>query len=233
MANSLFGRRYWGLLLLLAFLWYPVNGFSALHNGREREIRRIGVIVFAAPFLKSYEGLRSGLQDKGYKLDAELVFSVHSIEREVSKVAPLIEKFAADDFDLIYTVTTSVTQAVKLYIQENQIDIPTVFTVVADPVGSEIVTSLRHPGANITGISHVSKELLPQRLLRFKKAFPAIKRMALLFNPEDEVSKSSLNQPGLRLVAKDLEVDMVVKRVRNSDEVQSLCGGLAATDIDS
>ena len=219
--------------LVLVFFLIFVGKVSARQNNQALKTRHIGVIVYAQPFLKSYEGLREGLQKKSYRLDEELIFAVHSLNRNLSEVDPLVKKFAAADFDLIYTVTTPVTQAVKSCMLKNRINIPVVFTVVADPVNSRIVNSLRHPGANITGISHVSKELLPQRLLLFKKAFPEIKRMAVFFDPGEEVSKSSFKQPCLHRAAHDLGVELVVNEVRNLDEMMGACRGLTATDVDS
>ncbi|MCK5682002.1 ABC transporter substrate-binding protein [bacterium] len=231
--SPIFGLRVWVWLLLFSFLGFPGNVLSATKTSPTREVRRVAVIAFAAPFLKSYEGLRSGLQAQGYKLDEELIFSVHSIERDTTKVAPLVKKIVASNFDLIFTITTSVTQAVKNCIDENRLDIPVVFTVVADPVGSNIVASLRHPHSNFTGISHVSKELLPQRLLIFKKAFPKIKRMAVFFDPGEEISMSSFNQRYIHQAAQDQGVAMVVKHVSNLAEMQSTCLGLTTADIDS
>ena len=51
--------------------------------------------------------------------------------------------------DLILTDLTPVTAAVK----RETSNIPIVFAVVADPVGSGFVASLPRPGGNITGFS--------------------------------------------------------------------------------
>ncbi len=231
--SSFFRKRLWKGLFLLVLLSFLLPEFSLATGNPGLKVRRVGVIAYADPFLKSYEGLRVGLQNEGYKLDEDIVFKVHSVDGNTAKVAQLVREFSADKVDLIYTVTTSVTQAVKACISENRIDIPVVFTVVADPVGSRIVTSLRHPGANITGISHVSKELLPQRLLVFKKAFPKIKRVAVFFDPDEEVSKSSFDQRYIHQAAQDSGVTMVVSHVHNQQELQDVCQKFTAADIDS
>ncbi len=220
-------------LLLLLLLLFLVPGVVFASGNQDLRVRRIGVIAYAEPFLKSYEGLRFGLQSAGYKLDEEIVFNVHSVDGNISKVTPLVRKFAADKYDLIYTVTTSVTQAVKVCLRDNQLNVPVVFTVVADPIGSRIVADLQHPGADITGISHVSKELLPQRLLLLKKAFPGIKRVVVFFNPDEEIGKSSFDQRYIHQAARDCDVSLVFKRVHNRYELQDECRQLTAADIDS
>ncbi len=234
MSSFFFNKRWKGFLwlLLLSFLM-PGLSFATDSSGSELQVRRVGVIVYADPFLKSYEGLRAGLQNEGCKLDEEIIFKIHSVDGNIAKVAQLVREFAVEKVDLIYTVTTSVTQAVKDCVSENRIDIPVVFTVVADPVGSKIVSSLRHPGANITGISHVSKELLPQRLLLFKKAFPKINRVAIFFDPDEEVSKSSFEQRYIHQTAQDSGVTMVVSRVHDQKELQSVCQRFTVADIDA
>jgi putative ABC transport system substrate-binding protein len=232
MPGLIYSRQLRWLLLVVCFC-FPVKCDSAAGNCEQAKIRHIAVIVFAAPFLKSYSGLRSGLQQLGYKLDKELIFSVYSVERDPSKVAPLIKKCAAAHFDLVYTVTTQVTQAVKVCMQKNRIDIPVVFTAVADPVSSNIVTNLRHPDANITGVSHVSRELLPQRLLLFKKAFPQIKRPAVFFDPEDGVAKNALDQPCMQYLTHDLGIAVVARPAGSLAAMQRSCKQLRRTDIDS
>jgi len=231
--SSFFRNNVWKGFLRLVLLFFLLPGLSLATGNPGLKVRRVGVIAYADPFIKSYEGLRAGLQNEGYKLDEEIVFKVHSVDGNTAKVAQLVREFSADKVDLIYTVTTSVTQAVKACISKNRIDIPIVFTVVADPVGSKIVTNLRHPGANITGISHVSKELLPQRLLLFKKAFPKIKRVAVFYDPDEEVSKSSFDQRYIHQVAQDSGVTMVVSRVHNQQELQDVCQKFTVADVDS
>ncbi len=231
--SSFLRYGFWPGLSGLIYLFLLAPGLACAVADQDIRVRHIGVIAYAEPFLESYEGLRSGLQNADWKLDKEIVFDVHSVAGDVGRVAPLVRKFAADKYDLIYTVTTPVTQAVKAGVAGEHIDIPVVFTVVADPVGSHVVADLRHPGANITGISHVSKELLPQRLLLLKKAFPEIKRIAVFYNPDEEISKSSFEQHHIHQVAEDIGVTLVVNRVHSLPELRKVCQGLTIKEIDS
>ena len=49
-------------------------------------------------------------------------------------------------------------------------DIPTIFILIPDPVGTKLVQRLAHPGGNITGLTHVSSELAGKRLELIKEA---------------------------------------------------------------
>lgn len=60
--------------------------------------------------------------------------------------------------------------------------IPIVFVQVTAPVGDGVVTSIAHPGANITGVSTHSSELSSKRLEWLQEAVPGLKRIAMLWN---------------------------------------------------
>jgi putative ABC transport system substrate-binding protein len=56
--------------------------------------------------------------------------------------------------------------------------------VVGDPVGSGLVTSLAHPGGNVTGLSVMLAELSAIRLQLLKEMVPRLTRVAVLWNPD-------------------------------------------------
>ncbi len=236
MRRSFLNRWFWSLLLCLSFLMVSVlllSPHNVLAEIRKNRVHRVAVLAFAPPFLKSYEGLRSGLEGRGYNLDKDLFFDVHCLGRDTSKMEPLLEKLVAADYDLIFSITTPVTRVIRASPAASKAEMPVVFTAVADPLGSKIVNTLRRPGGNFTGVSHLSIELLPQRLLLFKKAFPAMTRVALFFDPEVEISKRSLNQGFLRRAAADIGLELVVVHVRNRDEMVKSCQSFSADRADA
>src|SRR5205823_874349 len=60
--------------------------------------------------------------------------------------------------------------------------IPIVF-IAGDPVGEGLVASLARPGANLTGVSIMSTELMPKRIELLSELVPEAKMIALLVNP--------------------------------------------------
>lgn len=66
--------------------------------------------------------------------------------------------------------------------------IPIVITQVGDPVGSGFVTNLARPGGNVTGVSNMIAGIAPKRMAILKEALPSVKRIAVLFNPEDPIT---------------------------------------------
>jgi putative tryptophan/tyrosine transport system substrate-binding protein len=62
--------------------------------------------------------------------------------------------------------------------------IPIVMAFSTDPVGTGFVTSLAHPGGNITGLSNISAGLAGKRVELLKEAIPGLSRVAYLWNPD-------------------------------------------------
>ena len=51
-------------------------------------------------------------------------------------------------------------------------DIPIVFAIAVDPVGSGLVANLSHPGSNVTGLSLQATDIAGKRLDFCVKLFP-------------------------------------------------------------
>ena len=69
-------------------------------------------------------------------------------------------------------------------LQQQTSTIPIVFTNIADPVSSGFVTSLAHPGGNITGFSPAEFSIYGKLLGILKEALPNLTRVAVAMNPE-------------------------------------------------
>jgi putative tryptophan/tyrosine transport system substrate-binding protein len=62
--------------------------------------------------------------------------------------------------------------------------IPVVFIGVPDPVGSGLVSTLAHPGGNLTGLARSAGEGLVGKTVQvLKEIAPGVTRMAILWNP--------------------------------------------------
>src|SRR5262245_225466 len=68
--------------------------------------------------------------------------------------------------------------------------IPIVFAIGSDPVMSGVVTSLNHPGGNVTGVSFFTVQLGSKRLELLRDLVPKATAIAVLVNPETAVSRT-------------------------------------------
>jgi putative tryptophan/tyrosine transport system substrate-binding protein len=82
--------------------------------------------------------------------------------------------------DLIYALGGDVAPFVRAATST----IPIVMGVSNDPVQSNLVASLAHPGGNITGVTFVSSDLAAKRLQFLHELAPQLTRIAVLWNPD-------------------------------------------------
>ena len=96
-------------------------------------------------------------------------------------------------------------------------EIPIVMTNVGDPVGSGFVTNLARPGGNVTGVSNMIAVLAPKRMQVLRETIPSAKRIAVLFNPGDPITKPQIRDLETLVTAK--AVDFRLFPVRKPDEL--------------
>src|SRR5262249_35551465 len=93
--------------------------------------------------------------------------------------------------------------------------IPIVFVSVADPVADGLVISLARPGANLTGLSSISHELVGKRLELLKQAAVPVNRVAVLWQSgeRDEPAQRERRQRA-EVAARVMEIRLEVIEAR-------------------
>ena len=85
---------------------------------------------------------------------------------------------------LVDVIVTDSTPAARAAMKATQ-TIPIVLAIAADPVGTRLVASLAHPGANVTGNTSVNTELSGKRLQLLREVIPNLTRVAVVMNPDN------------------------------------------------
>jgi putative ABC transport system substrate-binding protein len=142
--------------LALGLLAGPPEG-RAQQGGK---VYRIGILetVPAAQNAANLDALRRGLRDLGYVEGRNLVIEYRSADGRAERFPALAAELVGLKVDLIVTRGTPAARAAK----EASGRIPMVMATMGDP--HAIVTSLAHPGANITGVTTFSTELMGKRI---------------------------------------------------------------------
>src|SRR5271166_561905 len=70
--------------------------------------------------------------------------------------------------------------------------IPIVAISIGDPITAGLVTSLPHPGGNITGNTILGPDIVTKKLQILKDAFPGATRVAYLWNPDNPATAEIL-----------------------------------------
>ena len=191
-------RGFIGLLGGTAAAW----ALPAWAQQRDRT-RQIG---FLGPE-RRLKKMRQGLGDLGYVEGQDIV-----VEYRPSDRPDRLSGFAAELVALkVDVIVASGSMAVRAAQQATR-SIPIVMTGTSDPVGSGFVSSLAHPGGNITGMSLQNPELSGKRLELLKKLVAGLSLVAVLSNPDDPPVVFSLRETKEAAHALGLELQFAEAR---------------------
>ncbi|AST56790.1 ABC transporter substrate-binding protein [Thermoanaerobacterium thermosaccharolyticum] len=221
-------RRF--IFVLAAFFIFSVVlsgcGSRTISSGSTEKMITIGITqIVEHPALDSArEGFIKALKDNGYVEGKNVTFIQENAQGDMSTAQTIAKKFVDKNVDLIFSIATPTTQAVK----KATSTIPIVFTAVTDPVAAGLVNSLDKPGGNVTGTSDM--EPINDQLKLIKDLVPSAKRIGIIYNAGEVNSTVQVK------IAKDdaasLGYSIVEATVSNSSEVnqaaQSLVGKVDA-----
>jgi putative ABC transport system substrate-binding protein len=211
-------RRFVGTLGL-SLLAAPLAA-SAQQPGK---IWRIGYLDqgSAARNRRYLEAFQQGLRDLGWVEGKNIAFEVRFADGKTDRLPALAAELVRLKVNLIATSSTPAALAAK----QATTTIPIVIGFAADPVGSGIVSSLAHPGGNITGWTHQGLELRGKYLELLKEAMPQATRFGVLWNPANPVHKSSMHV--IEAAARELKVEIYPVGVQEAKELEGAFSTLA------
>jgi putative ABC transport system substrate-binding protein len=134
---------------------------------------------------------------------------------DTNRIRALAQELVGLQPDIIVTAGTPATAAVH---RETR-TIPIVFASVADPVASGIVARLDRPSGNITGFANFEATLGGKWLELLSEIAPALKRVAIMFNPETAPVSSFM--PSFEAAARSLKVEPIIAPVHSDIEIET------------
>jgi len=160
---------------------------SFAHGQQPRRIPRIGVLWHAASIEEEspyFGSLIEGFRHLGY-VDGRNIALEHRFPDEKPE---LFTSMAAELVSLKPDVLVGVGSAAVYLKKATPPTIPMVFMYVPDPVGAGLVETVGQPGGNASGLTNFSVELSAKRLQYLKEIVPSLSRVALLINPNANIS---------------------------------------------
>jgi len=94
------------------------------------------------------------------------------------------------------------------------------------PVVQGFVSSLAHPGSNVTGFAAYEFSFGGKWLYLLKQLAPNLQRVAVMFNPETS-PQSKFFLPSIRAAARSLDVQVITAPVHEIGEIESVIVGLS------
>jgi putative ABC transport system substrate-binding protein len=140
------------------------------------KIWRMGFVAHG--YEKFYDALFEGLRELGYVEGRNLVVERRYAEGRAERFPEIAAELVRLNVDIIVVVTTPAALALK----KATTTIPIVFPNAINPVETGVVTSLAHPGGNVTGGAAQTAILSAKRLEILKEVIPRLSRGAVLWN---------------------------------------------------
>jgi putative tryptophan/tyrosine transport system substrate-binding protein len=202
------------LVVIFAALILVSGGLA--HGQQARTMRRIG---FLSPATRTghanlAEAFVGGLRELGYVDGQNIAIEYRWADGKFDRLPELAADLVRLKVDVIVTLVTQASLAAKNATET----IPIVMVAVGNPVDAGIISNIARPGANITGTSVMSDELVGKQLELLKETFPKISRIAALWNPANPVFQK-LQLRAVEATARALNVTLQKVEARNGDEI--------------
>ena len=203
-------RREFNTLLGGALAW-PLAA-----RAQQAGIWRIGLLETSsasAARLLLWEALRQRLRELGYLEGQNIAFEPRFADGKSDRLSASAAELVGLKVDVIVTSGTPAALAAKHATRT----IPIVMAQLADPVGAGLVSSLRRPGGNITGLTTQDPDLIGKRLELLLEVVPKDSHLGLLV---DETNPGTvLIARGTQIAARSVGVQLQYHAVRDPSEL--------------
>ena len=173
-------RREFISLIGGAAIAYPL----AARAQQPARIRRVGVLMNLSEndveAQRLITAFREGLTQLGWVDGRNLRMDYRWAGGDIGRIRAFAKELVELSPDIIVAYATPSVVALQ---QQTQ-SVPIVFLSVTDPVGQGLVSSLAHPGGNITGFSVFEFSLGTKWIEALKQVAPNLKRVTTIFNPK-------------------------------------------------
>ena len=189
---------------------------------------RVAILLASSMYLPlSAKGLKEGMRELGYREGENIVYSIYNSKGDVTKLKALAKEIVSTQPDVICPSIITAIDAVR----ETKTDLPVVFLESMYPVKLGVVKSLTAPGTNYTGVSNMTGPMSGKRLELLTRMVPSIKRVAVICNPNNKVSKLSLETT--QKAAAELELQLDIYLVYKHEDVDEVIAKVEASPVDA
>ncbi|HEL1648847.1 tryptophan ABC transporter substrate-binding protein [Streptococcus suis] len=146
---------------------------------------KIGVLQFVThdSLDEIYKGIKAGLEEGGYSTTDNLEIDFMNAEGDQSQVQTMSKKLVDNGNELLIGIATPAAQGLANATTE----LPIIMGAVTDPVGANLVTDLKNPGGNITGVSDQTP--VADAVSLIKEITPDAKTIGVLYSSNEDNSK--------------------------------------------
>jgi putative tryptophan/tyrosine transport system substrate-binding protein len=146
-----------------------------------------------------------GLRELGWIEGQTIAIEYRWAEGNIDRLPALAAELVQAKVDVIVAAGPRAISAAR----ESTPTIPVVFVYLADPVAAGFVSSLAHPGGNLTGTASEFETLITKQLQLLKEAIPRLSRIGILRHRDGSLAVRDAAETaarGLALTSRTLTV---------------------------
>jgi putative ABC transport system substrate-binding protein len=207
-------RREFVTLLGGAAVAWPL----AARAQQPERVRRIGVLMGTAESDPDQKALVSAfaqaLADHGWGDGRNVRLAYRWASGDAAHLREQAAELASLTPEVVLAQGTPATTALRHAAPATAI----VFVMVTDPVGSGLVSSLAHPGGQITGFTNYESTMGGKWLETLREVAPGINRVAVIHNPDNAAAPGQLR--AMEAAAPTLGVRVTAAPVRDAAAIE-------------
>ncbi|MDW8693913.1 tryptophan ABC transporter substrate-binding protein [Streptococcus suis] len=174
---------------------------------------KIGVLQFVThdSLDEIYKGIKAGLEEGGYTTTDNLEIDFMNAEGDQSQVQTMSKKLVDNGNELLIGIATPAAQGLANATTE----LPIIMGAVTDPVGANLVTDLKNPGGNITGVSDQTP--VADAVSLIKEITPDAKTIGVLYSSNEDNPKIQVAE--FKAAAEEAGYTVLEYAVASSNEI--------------
>jgi putative ABC transport system substrate-binding protein len=175
---------------------------------------------------KNLTTFRQGLKEAGFVEGQNVAIEFRWAENQFDRLADLATEVIARRPAVIVSNTLA-----ALRLKAVTATIPIVFTTGSDPVRDGLVTSMRRPGGNMTGVVFIAGTLGAKRLELLRQFVPKATKIAMLVHPD--TPETEAERKDVQAAAQAIGRQLDVLEVRSAGEVETAFAMLVSRQADA
>jgi putative ABC transport system substrate-binding protein len=204
-------RNRWPLLVGVIVTSLLLSGCGT----QKPKVYRVGIMALSF-FEVIADGFKAKMTELGYVEGQNIAYDLQIVSADQAEMQKVLDKFVADEVDLIFAFPTEPALLAKAKTQGT--NIPVLF-VMGTIEGNDLVKSVREPGDNITGVRFAGPDLYVKYLEVLLDLAPNTKRVGLFYDPEYPAMASTIE--ALRAAAPSVGVTLVEVHVASDAELEA------------
>jgi putative tryptophan/tyrosine transport system substrate-binding protein len=150
-------------------------------------VRRVGALITEP---SAGDVLETSLREKGWVLGRNLQIEYRITRGDTTLSQAYARELLALQPEVLFAITN--TSMAALHAEHS--NIPTVFSMVSDPVGMHYVESFSRPGGNVTGFTPFEPSLGGKWVSLIKEVAPNVEHVGIVYNPEPGNNSSAFRK---------------------------------------